>query len=199
MSSTNFEQDIQYIKAMIRQSREVTAGSWMFFLVWGVLVILAIVAQYVLVSLAIYHLIWLDWVAFAVIGLSFSMIYSRKLKKEKKVKTYLDQALSAVILASALGFLLTGFIFPYLNLYGWEAIPVLIAMVAGMLTFIMGGLFEWKLLKACGLIWWAGALIMCFVPAGLRSLFFIPLILIGYIWPALSLRSLYYKQRSQNA
>lgn len=198
MKSNDFEQDLQFIKSMIQKSRDITAGSWMFFLVWGVLVIIAIVAQYALDLLALYQWFWLDWVAFAAIGISFSVLYSRKLKRERRVKTYLDQALSAVTLASALGFLLTGFIFPYLNLYGWQAIPVLIAMVAGMLTFILGGLFEWNLLKVCGLIWWAGALAMCFIPAGLRSLFFIPLILIGYIWPALSLRSMYFKQRSQN-
>lgn len=195
MNNNSVTQDIQFIKSMIQQTREVVAGAWMFLLVWGILVIVAIAVQFGLVYLTLYNFIWLDWVVFAVSGVTFSVLYSKKLRLRKKVKTYLDDVVGVVVLASAMGFLLSGFVFPLLGLYSWAVIPVLIAMVAGFLTFVFGGIYEWALLKWCGVIWWAGAVLMSFLPPQYRSLAFIPLILIGYIWPALSLRAKYYRQQ----
>jgi hypothetical protein len=86
-----------------------------------------------------------------------------------------------------------------LNLYSWGLIPVLVALIAGVLVYIMGGIYEWNLLKWCGVVWWAGALGMIFLQEEYRAILFIPLILIGYIMPALALRSLYQKQSKKNA
>ena len=195
MDQNRVAQDIQFIKSMIQQTQQVVAGAWMFFLVWGILVIVAIGVQFGLVYFSLFNFIWLDWVLFAISGIAFSLLYSKKLKQRKKVKTYLDDVVGVVILASAMGFLLSGFVFPVLGLYSWAVIPVLIAMVAGFLTFIFGGIYAWPLLKWCGIIWWLGAVLMCFVAAHFRSLIFIPLIIIGYIWPALNLRAKYYQQQ----
>jgi hypothetical protein len=98
-----------------------------------------------------------------------------------------------------MAFILVGFIFPLLKLYSWGLISVLISMVAGILVFTLGGIFEWNLLKWCGVIWWLGAVGMIFVHENYRALLVIPLLLIGYIMPALVLRSMYQKQRDENA
>ncbi len=97
-----------------------------------------------------------------------------------------------------MGFALVGFIFPMLKLYTWDVIPVLIALVAGIFVFSLGGVYDWGLLRWCGVIWWLGAMGMAFIHANYRSLMFVPLILIGYIMPALVLRSMYRKQSDQD-
>lgn len=80
-----------------------------------------------------------------------------------------------------------------LKLYPWGVIPVLMSLMAGVLIFSLGGLFEWALLKWCGALFWVGALGMVFIHENYRALLFVPLIIFGYIVPALVLRSKYKK------
>ena len=72
-------------------------------------------------------------------------------------------------------------------------------MIAGILVFTLGGIYDWNLLKWCGVIWWLGAIGMVFIHENYRDLYFVPLIIIGYIMPALILRSMYRKERIKNA
>jgi len=199
MNEMQANEEIRFIKEMIERTREITAGSWMFFLIWGIVAILGVAGMYVLVFFEKYSWIWLNWVVFVAVGVIFTMVYGAKLERRKGVRTYANNTTAHLSIACGMGFILVGFIFPLLKLYTWGLIAVLISLIAGIFVFVMGGIYEWSLLKWCGVIWWAGALGMVFVHENYRALFFIPLILIGYIMPALILRSMYRKQSEKNA
>ncbi len=199
MNDLQAKDEIRLIQEMIERTKKITAGSWMFFLVWGIVVILGIGGMYALVSIEEFSWIWLNWVVFVGIGVVFSIVYGNKHEKLEGARTYANITTGHVCFACGMAFILVGFIFPLLKLYSWGLIPVLISMVAGILVFTLGGIFEWNLLKWCGLIWWLGAVGMIFVQENYRALLVIPLLLIGYIMPALVLRSMYQKQRDENA
>jgi hypothetical protein len=198
MNDTNAKEEIRYIQEMIEQTRKITAGAWMYFLVWGVVIILAVAVMYALVSLEKFELIWVNWTAFVAVGVIFSMVYGRKHERLSGARTYPQIATAHVSMACGIGFMLAGFVFPFLELYTWGVIPVLMAMIAGTYVFSLGGIYEWNLLKWCGVIWWIGAVGSVFLHENLRALLFIPLILVGYIMPALVLRSKYNKQREND-
>jgi hypothetical protein len=199
MNDLQAKDEIRLIQEMIERTKKITAGSWMFFLVWGIVVILGIGGMYALVSIEQYSWIWLNWVVFVGIGVVFSIVYGKKLEKLEGARTYANITTGHICFACGMAFILVGFIFPLLKLYSWGLIPVLISAVAGILVFTLGGIFEWNLLKWCGVIWWLGAVGMTFVHENYRALLVIPLLLIGYIMPALVLRSMYQKQRDENA
>jgi hypothetical protein len=199
MNDLQAKDEIRLIQEMIERTKKITAGSWMFFLVWGIVVILAIGGMYALVSIEEFSWIWLNWVVFVGIGVVFSIVYGKKLEKLEGARTYANIATDHVCFACGIAFILVSFIFPLLKLYSWGLIPVLISMVAGILVFTLGGIFEWNLLKWCGVIWWLGAVGLIFIHENYRALLVIPLLLIGYIMPALVLRSMYQKQRDENA
>jgi hypothetical protein len=195
MNDLHAKDEIRLIQEMIERTKKITAGSWMFFLVWGIVVILGIGGMYALVFIEEFSLIWLNWVVFMSIGVIFSIVYGKKLEQLEGARTYANITTGHVCFACGMAFILVGFIFPLLKLYSWGLIPVLTSMVAGILVFTLGGIFEWNLLKWCGVIWWLGAVGMIFVHENYRALLVIPLLLIGYIMPALVLRSMYQKQR----
>ncbi len=199
MNDLQAKDEIRLIQGMIERTKRITAGSWMFFLVWGIVVILAIGGMYALVSIEEFSWIWLNWVVFVGIGVVFSIVYGKKLEKLEGTRTYANIATDHVCFACGIAFILVSFIFPLLKLYSWGLIPVLISMVAGILVFTLGGIFEWNLLKWCGVIWWLGAVGLIFIHENYRALLVIPLLFIGYIMPALVLRSMYQKQRDENA
>lgn len=199
MNDLQAKDEIRLIQEMIERTKKITAGSWMFFLVWGIVVILGIGGMYALVFIEKFSWIWLNWVVFMGIGVIFSIVYGKKFEELKGARTYANIATGHVCFACGMAFILVGFIFPLLKLYSWGLIAVLISMVAGILVFTLGGIFEWNMLKWCGVIWWLGAVGMIFVHENYRALLVIPLLLIGYIMPALVLRSMYQKQRDENA
>ena len=198
MNETQVREEIRFIQDMIDQTRKITAGSWMYFLFWGFAAMLGIAGMYVLVSLEMYSLIWLNWVGFMSIGVVFTMVYGRKHHRCEGARTYPQVATAHIGFACGMGFALVGFVFPMLKLYAWGVIPILVALVAGIFVFSLSGVYEWALLKWCGVTWWLGALVMAFIHENYRSLLFLPLILIGYITPALVLRSQYRKQSDQD-
>jgi hypothetical protein len=199
MNEMQAKDEIRLISEMIERTRKITAGSWMFFLVWGIVVILGVVGMYALVFIEKFSWIWLNWIVFVGIGVVFSIVYGRKYEKIEGARTYPYIATAHVCFTCGMAFILVGFIFPLLKLYSWGLIAILISLVAGILAFSLGGIYEWNLLKWCGVIWWAGAIGMVFIHENYRALFFIPLILIGYIMPALVLRSMYKKQSEEDA
>jgi len=199
MNELQANEEIRFIREMIDRTRKITAGSWMFLLFWGIIAILAVAGMYVLVFLEKYTWIWLNWVAFVTVGIVFTMAYGKKLERRSGLKTYAHITSAHLGIGCGVGFVLVGFVFPLLKLYSWGLIAVLIALVAGILVFVMGGIYDWNLLKVCGAVWWAGAVGMAFVHENYRALFFIPLILLGYILPALVLRFMYKKQREKDA
>ena len=194
MNEMQAKDEIRLIQEMIERTRKITAGSWMFFLVWGIVAILGVAGMYVLVFIEQYSWIWLNWVVFMGIGVVFSIVYGKKHEKQQGARTYPTIATAQVWYACGMGFFLVGFIFPLLKLYSWGLIAVFISLVAGILAFTLGGIYEWNLLKWCGVLWWLGAIGMVFIHENYRALLFVPLLLIGYIMPALILRSMYYKQ-----
>lgn len=199
MNQTDAQGEIRYIREMIDQTRKITAGSWMFFLIWGVTVMLGVAGMYVLSGLSKYHLIWINWIVFMLAGVIVTVLFGRNFERRTGARTYPQIATGHLSIACGAGFMLTGFIFPMSGLYTWGLIPVLIALIAGIYAFTLGGIFEWNLLKWCGFLWWLGSAGMIFLQEDYRALLFIPLILIGYITPALVLRSMDRKQRDRNA
>jgi hypothetical protein len=161
-------------------------------------IILGVAVMYALVSLEKYELIWLNWIGFVAVGVIFSLVYGRRHEHLSGARTYPQIATANLSMACGMGFALAGFVFPILEVYTWGVIPVMIALIAGIYVFSLGGIYDWNLLKWCGLVWWLGAVVAVFLKEDLRSLLFIPLILVGYIMPALVLRSKYYRQRDND-
>jgi hypothetical protein len=199
MNDMQAKDEIRLIQEMIERTKKITAGSWMFFLVWGIVIILGIGGMYALVSIEKYSWIWLNWVGFVGIGVIFSIVYGKKLEKIEGAKTYPYIATAHVCFACGMAFILAGFVLPLLKLYSWGLIAVFISLIAGILAFTLGGIYEWNLLKWCGVIWWLGAVGMVFIHENYRALVVIPLLLIGYIMPALILRLMYRKQSEEDA
>jgi hypothetical protein len=198
MDESNAREEIRYIQEIIEQTKKITAGAWMYFLVWGVVAILGVAGMYALVSLKKYNLIWANWVGFTAVGVIFSIFYGRRHERRSGARTYPQIATAHLSVACGVGFALTAFVFPMLDLYTWGVIPVLIALIAGIYVFSLGGIYEWDLLKWCGAFWWLGSVAAIFIHEYHRALLFIPLVLIGYILPALRLRSTYCKQRDKH-
>ena len=133
-----------------------------------------------------------------ILGVLYSFFHLRKKEKNRGAITYSQIAVGHLCFACGIALMLGGFIFPILKLYSYEVIPVIIALVLGIMLFGIGGIYEWNLLKWGGVIWWLGSVAMIFVPVHYRTLICIPLIIFGHLVPGFILRSQFQKERIQN-
>ena len=196
MTEQQAREDIQIIKAMLEKTKKATAESGTLFIVWGVLITLALVGNYVLVYFKMYQWEWLNWTAMAVVGWVFSVVYGIRGERKEPAKTYIQIAARHLYFACGALFLLVGLAFPRIGIYSYEAISPLISAVTGVLFFVMGGLFEWPFLRWAGLVWWAGAVGMSFVPGNDRTLVFAGLFIAVYLVPSFILRSKFKKEQA---
>ena len=194
MNQTQISEDIQLIRDMIEKTKEKAAESWKFFSVWGFLIIAAIVGHYALVYFEIFNVIWINWIVFMLVGVFLSIFYIGKKEKTSGATTYAENAIGHLSFACGIAFMLAGFVFPILKLYTYGEIPVVISMIVGILLFVIGGIYEWNLLKWSALLWWLGGVGMIFIHWHYRALACVPLIILGYLVPGFILRSQYKKE-----
>jgi hypothetical protein len=197
MDEMQAKEEIQLIKTMLEKTKRATAESGTLFMVWGVLIALALVGNYILVYFKKYDWEWLNWVAVTVIGWVYSIIYGIRKERKEPVRTYIQMSARHLYIACGAGFLFVGIALPALGVYSYEAITILIAVVSGILFFVMGGIYEWPILRWFGLLWWVGALGMSFIKGiGYRTLIFTVLFVACYLVPSFILRSKYKKERT---
>lgn len=197
MEQIQVKEELRVIREMLEKTKKSTAESGTFFLVWGFLIIFAVIGTYLLVFAGKYSWIWLNWAVFMGSGIVFSFVYWGRKERRAGVKTHASSAAGYLGIACGVAFIFVGLIFPAFKLYSWEVISLLITTIFGTSIFALGGIINWNLLKWCGVISWLFALGMMFIPAEFRTLVFVPLILIGYILPGLILKFRYKKERLQ--
>jgi hypothetical protein len=198
MNNQQVKEEIKLIREMIEKSKKSYAESWRFFLLWGILVILGIIGMYGLVFLKKFNLIWLNWILFMGIGVIIQIFLIVRREKTRETKTYIEQAVIHLSFACGIAFLFTGFILPLLKVYPFGVIPIMVSVIAGVIIFTFGGIYEWNFLKWCGVIWWLGALGMVFIHSHYRSLAVALLIIVGYLVPGFILRNQYLKKKREN-
>jgi hypothetical protein len=196
MDEQQAREEIQLIKSMLEKTKKAAAESGTLFIVWGVLITLALIGNYVLAYFKKYDWEWLNWVVVAVVGWVYSAIYGIRKERTQPVKTYVQTAARHLYFACGAGFLLVGLFLPWLGAYSYEAISILIAVINGILFFVMGGIYEWPILRWFGLLWWAGAVGMSFFRDLSQAIFFTVLFIVGYLVPVFILRSKYKKEQA---
>jgi len=187
MKSKQAVEEISLIKEMIERTKKSTAAHGGYFIAWGVLIIAAILGNYVLIYLQQYNLIWLNWIVFMGGGMIYSVVYWPRKARKDEVRTYTGKIRAHLWIACGIAFILVGFVFPLSGFYSYKLIPVLIATIAGIGMLVGGSIYEWPILKWSGLFWWAGAVIMVFLPASYHGFVFIFLIIIGYLYPGIQI------------
>ncbi len=81
------------------------------------------------------------------LGFIFSAIHSSRRDKTEKAKTYAQINFEYLCKGCAIVFVLMGLVFPMLNIYSYEVIPILMATIGGLLLFVTGVIYELSFLK----------------------------------------------------
>jgi hypothetical protein len=175
------------IQSMIDKAKNTVAHDSFYFLLWGWLVFIASITQYILkvVVQTPYH--YIAW-SLMFVGIIVSAIYGARQNKKRKVSTYIGELLNYLWTSIFVCFILLGFIFARL---GWQDCYSFYILMYSIGTFVSG-----RALKFPPLVWgavgcWILAIISTFTGFDMNILLGSLAILVSYIIPGHLLRSKY--------
>jgi membrane-associated HD superfamily phosphohydrolase len=184
---------LELIQSMINRARNQFSENGHLYLVWGWVVLICSVAEFVLIhyfDYAQHYFVWmLTWLA-----VIYQFFYFYKNRKKEKVKTYTGEIVSYVWLVFVILLLLTIFISSSQRGNSVGLISPLILGLYGMPTFLSGKILQFPPLVVGGIGCWILALISLYVPYEFQILFFGLSVIIAWIIPGYLLRKRYQNQ-----
>lgn len=182
------EQSLDIIQSMIKTARNEFGENGHLYLVWGYVVLICSVSEFVLLhffSFEHHSLVWLlTWVA-----LIYQVIYLSKNAKKRRVKTYTGDTINQIWLVFAvlmimiciiLGFKLKG---ESVQLYA----PVILCLY-GMPTFLTGRILQFTPLITGGIACWVLSVLSLFLTNDFQILLFGVAVIIAWIIPGYLLK-----------
>jgi hypothetical protein len=178
------QESLQLIQSMIDKTRSSLSDSSFYFQLWGWLVFIAAIGQYILkVGLhSPYHMT--TWYLMLP-GVIISIIYSIRQQKREQVKTYVGESMRNLWMGLGLGFWVLIVIFSRM---GWEYAHAFFMLFYGMGAFISGKFLQFRALLLGGLFTIALAAAAAFVDKDTRILLVALAILCTHLVPGYLLK-----------
>ncbi len=189
------EQSLQVIQSMIEKAKNQFSENGQLYLLWGWLVFVCSVTQFVLLKFVKYEKHYLVWLA-CWLAVIYQFVYLRKKNKQVKVRTYADHIIGYVWLTFFILMMLIGFLLGHTggNEYYKIFSPAFLALY-GMPTFLSGILLRFRPLVIGGIGCWALSVLAHFVPYDYQLLLLSAAMVIAWIIPGYILRKKYQQQK----
>lgn len=188
---TQHLKSLEIIEEMVKKSKERYSDSGFLYLLWGYLVIIAALINFVLLKMD-YSYSFIGWAVLMPLGGVISGIYSARENKKHYVKTYTDDVMKYTWLAFGI-LLITILVFMgklQLNTYP------LIMVAYGVPTFISGGVLKFKPLIYGALGSVVMGIISFFYPFDVQLIMLSFSILMAYLIPGHLLRNQYLRLKN---
>jgi len=197
MSQENFsaEQSLQVIHQMIEKAKNQFSENGHLYLLWGWIVFICSVAQFVLLKFVKYehhYYVWgLTWLA-----VIYQIFYLRKQNKKQKIQTYADKMAGYIWISFFILLMLAGFSIGkiggdnYYKLFG----PIFLA-IYGVPTFLSGVFLRFKPLVIGGIGCWLLSVVAHFIPYDFQLLLLSAAMIIAWIIPGYALQK---RHKTQN-
>ena len=193
MDNENFspEQSLQLINKMITEVKQELKDNGFFFLLWGWLVFVSAITNYVLLKMENQYAFY-TWAILMPLGGIVSTIYgfARMKNKKKRAKTFIDRAMAFIWIAFGASIFIVLFSG---SAVGFEKIYPYILIIYGIGTFITGGIIKMRLLIFGGIFCWTLSIIALYVTFDIQLLLLAAAIAVAYIIPGHVLNSNYRK------
>jgi hypothetical protein len=188
------EQSLKLITAMIETTKNSINDNSIYFLMWGWGILAASVAQYYMKAVLNNPNYGMVWLIVPVI-LIVQILLAIKKRKNKRVKTFIDEASAYLWTAVVLAYFAAAFVVVKM---GWEYCFPFYIIFYGVGTYVSGQLIKFKPLIIGGLLCFPLSVIAVYVDIDLRILMLGVAIFVSYIIPGHLLRAKYKKQNLIN-
>ncbi len=187
MKAHDAQQNLEYIKQVMQESRKTFVDNGSGFILWGLLVGLTFLLWYIVVVNEIpLNMTLVQLIAFGA-GIVITVWGAYRESKSMKVETTSGKFLGAIWV----GFLITLFLSAFIGFLN----PIVVATMLGMACFASTCAPGFSLFRSLALIWWLGAIVLNFLwPDKVVLLIFGVMMLIFMALPGLIIYNRYRKE-----
>jgi hypothetical protein len=188
------EDGLKTIYAMITSTKNTIGENYLFYLLWGYLVGLACISEYILIRVVNYERHYMVWPVLMGLGMVVSGVLTLRRQKASTHRTFIGNIMSYLWG----GWLVSFMIIMYFStqLQNHSLIMPLTMVMYGMGIFISGGIISYRPLIIGGIISWIAALVAYFQPYNVQLLLMTATVIVSYIIPGHMLRIEAKKQKS---
>jgi hypothetical protein len=168
---------------MVQKAKSQVSDDGFHFILWGVLVFVASISQYLMIVTNHIVLSSLPWIAMPAIGVPVAILYERNKGKTCRTRTYTEKLVGNLWQGYGISLALVIFITIF---YGHSPVAFIL-VITGMATYVSGRAFQFKPLTLGSIIFWVAALCCIFVAVEEQLLVNAAAIALGYIIPGFML------------
>lgn len=177
------KESLKLITEMINTAKGNIQNSYIFFLIWGWLVMLASLLHYGLINFTSLEHPEIAW-SILIIGVFLSGWHGYKQGKTSQVKTYSDRIYGQIWLTFLISYIILLFFVKNIN----YNINPLIMLMAGGSTYLSGITIKFRPLVYGGIVLWISAIISFMLPGDIQLLISAGGIFLGYLVPGYILK-----------
>ena len=177
------KESLELITEMINTAKGNIQNSYIFFLIWGWLVMIASLLNYGLLKFTSLENPEIAW-SILIIGVFLSVWHGYKSGKSSQVKTYSDRIYGQIWFTFLISYFILLFFMENIN---YNINPLIMILVGGS-TYLSGITIKFRPLIYGGIVLWISAIISFMLPGDLQLLTLTGGILIGYLVPGYILK-----------
>ena len=193
----NEQESLALIESMIKKAKNQFSENGHSYLLWGWLVLICSIAQFILLNFVHYekhYLVWmLTWVA-----VIYQIFYQSRRKKNEKVKTYTDEIIGYVWITFVISMMIIGFNLGSHKLADSGIWYSVILALYGMPTFLSGIILRFPPLVVGGICCWILSVVSVFVPYEYQMFLLSIAMIVAWIIPGYKLRARYKASNSNS-
>lgn len=187
---------LEIIQSMINRAKDKFSENGHLYLLWGWVVFLCSIAQFIMLNYFQYEYHYLVWSTCWLVVI-YQAFYLAKRKKRDKVRTYTDDIIGYVWLAFVVALFLMGFLFGrVLGDEYYKMVSPGFLVLYGIPTFLSGIILRFRALIIGGIACWLLSVGAAFVQNEYQLLFLSAAMLIAWIIPGYMLRAKFKKINS---
>ncbi len=148
------EYELTYIKGLMEESRRSLAENGIGYILWGILVVIGIMFNYLrLMDITSINPTYV-WIAVVGLGWIITIVGISKEKKTFKARTISDKVLGAVWFSAGLSMTMVGFAGTMSGTISGYGILPLMSVILGIAYFVSGTVYGEKWIRFIGFGWW---------------------------------------------
>jgi hypothetical protein len=188
------EEGLKTIYAMIASTRGSIGNNYRYYLLWGYLVTIACILEYLFIRIMQYNQHYLVWPVLMGLGLVVSVVFALQQQRTSTHKTFIGSIMAYLWIGWLFSFLV---LLLFLNLTGlYELILPVTMVMYGLGIFISGGVINFRPLIYGGIIAWVAAVVAYFQAYQVQLLFTALVVIVTYIIPGHLLKRTSLQQKS---
>lgn len=149
------EESFKIIQTMIDTARNKVAEDGFHLMLWGVLVILCCVANYLLIQANAGNWSGIPWLLMPCIGVPAGILYEKSRSRSQQIKSHTDLYVANMWMAYLFSLV---FMIVFCSFSQMSPVPFIL-IITGMATFATGKILKFTPLLIGGIVFWLSALL----------------------------------------